>query len=319
LAKVRAAWVSGLIGAAALSAVAKDPAPLSLTPEHFQDTASVRQDAALGTTTISTEPGFVQHRGPLRTVWNDEYLKAVINETTGQKSFEVDVSFTYNGSRLNYTAATFQSGGTTQTTAVVVGKPGAINCPTGECTYTEHIHFPVDETLLRQLAAGPVQMWGFKVVTNAGGRPSGGEYAGALSTAEMSGLLAKVDELSGGVAATLAATGSAAPGAPAAGTAGARSPAVRSAPPRDLGVGAMRVDAADESPPRAGLLLTAVNRGSAAQKSGLLVGDILYEADGRAIQSLSDLKAVLAASRSKSALTLKLYRGTDKLTVTAQF
>jgi S1-C subfamily serine protease len=115
------------------------------------------------------------------------------------------------------------------------------------------------------------------------------------------------------------APGSAATGAPTAGSPAAGPPVLRSAPPRDLGVGAMRVDAADESPPRAGLLLTAVNRGSAAQKSGLLVGDILYEADGHAIQSLSDLQAALAASRSKSALTLKLYRGTDKLTVTAQF
>jgi hypothetical protein len=310
LANVRAAWVSVLIGTAAMNAVAKDPAPLSLTAEHFHDSATVRQDAALGTTTISTEPGFVEHHGPLRTVWNDEYLKAVVNETTGQKSFEVNVSFTYNGSRHNYTAATFQSAGSTQTTAVVVGKPETINCPTGECTYTEHIHFPVDEALLRQLAAGPTQMWGFKVVTNSGGRRFGGDYAGALSSAEMAGLLTKVDEF---------APGSAATGAPTAGSPAAGSPVLRSAPPRDLGVGAMRVDAADESPPRAGLLLTAVNRGSAAQKSGLLVGDILYEADGHAIQSLSDLQAALAASRSKSALTLKLYRGTDKLTVTAQF
>jgi hypothetical protein len=301
--KARAALASVLVGAGTLSALAKDPAPLSLTREHFRDTANVRQDAALGTTTISTEPGFVEHRGPLRTVWNDEYLKAVINETTGQKSFEVDVSFTYNGSRHNYSAATFQSGGAMQTTAVVVAKPEAINCPTGECTYTEHIRFPVDETLLRQLAAGAAQMWAFKVVSNSAGRPSGGDYAGALSTAEMAGLLAKVDQL-GGAAASTAAAGS---------------PVTRPAPPRDLGVGAMRVDAADESPPRAGLLLTAVNRGSVAQKSGLLVGDILYEADGHAIQSLSDLQGTLAASGSKSALTLRLYRGATKLTVTAQF
>jgi hypothetical protein len=206
---------------------------------------------------------------------------------------------------------------------VVVGTPEAINCPTGECTYTEHIRFPVNEALLRQLAAGAgtgaARMWTFTVMADSGGlrsggRPSAGDYAGALSTAEMAGLLAKVDELGGGAAASSSATQSLDPGSPA-----AARPLIGAAPSRDLGVGAMRIDAAEESPPRAGLLLTAVNRGSVAQKSGLLVGDILYEADGRAILSLSDLQAALAASRAKSALTLKLFRGTARVTVTAQF
>ena len=33
--------------------------------------------ATLGPSTVSTEKGFVERHGPLRTVWNDEYLRAV--------------------------------------------------------------------------------------------------------------------------------------------------------------------------------------------------------------------------------------------------
>ena len=59
--------------------------------------------------------------------------------------------------------------------------------------YTEHIAFPVDEELLRQLATGyapakPV-IWRFKLLAK-----SGPEYRGGLSNAEIAGFLAKVDE-----------------------------------------------------------------------------------------------------------------------------
>jgi membrane-associated protease RseP (regulator of RpoE activity) len=179
-----------------------------------------------------------------------------------------------------------------------VERPDALNCATGECTYTEHVRFPVDEPLLRQLArdaiAGQPRLWTFKVTG-----PPGGDYVGTLSTAEIAGLLAKADEVN-----------RAAAGGP---------PLAASGPPRDLGVGVLRIDATEESPPRSGLLLTAVNRGSVAQKSGLLVGDILYEVDGHAVHSSEELGSTLAGSRLRSAVTLKFYRGTGKLNATAQF
>ncbi len=86
--------------AAGHAALAKESALLAaLTVEHFRDTASLHDDAALGTSTVGTEMGFVERHGPLRTVWNDEYLRAVINHATGQRSFEVQASFTYGGNR----------------------------------------------------------------------------------------------------------------------------------------------------------------------------------------------------------------------------
>jgi PDZ domain len=292
----RAAWAVVLWTLiAASTALAKDPPLLALQVEHFRDTATVQDDVALGTSTISTEKGFVERHGPLRTVWNDEYLRAVINHATGQRSFDVAVSFTYSGNRRSYSTASYQAAGSAQTVPVAVNRPDTLNCATGECTYTEHVRFPVDEPVLRGLAtdalAGHPHLWTFKVIG-----PAGGDYAGTLSTAEIAGLLAKTDEI-----------------------APSGAPRAVSAAPRDLGVGVLRIDATEESPPRSGLLLTAVNRGSVAQKSGLLVGDILCEVDGHAVHSLSELESTLAASRLRAAVTLKFYRGTGMLNATAQF
>lgn len=285
-------------GSAAHSVLAKDAPLLALTVEHFRDTATLQDDATLGTSTISTEKGFVEGHGPLHTVWNDEYLRAVINHATGQRSFEVEASFTYSGNRRNYVSANYAAAGTTMSVALVTKKPDVLNCATGECSYTEHVRFPVDEPMLRALAAdaiaGRPHLWTFKVMG-----PAGGEYAGTLSTAEIAGLLARVDEAGGAIS--------------------AGGPGAVSVAPRDLGVGVLRIDATEETPPRSGLLLTAVNRGSVAQKSGLLVGDILYEVDGHAVHSSADLESTLAAGRLRSAVTLKFYRGTDKRNATAQF
>src|ERR1700682_5855540 len=82
---------------AAHTAFAKDSALLSLTMEHFRDTATVKDDPADATTAISTEKGFAEHKGPMRTVWNDEYLRTVIDKKTGQKSFQVHVLIIYGG------------------------------------------------------------------------------------------------------------------------------------------------------------------------------------------------------------------------------
>src|SRR5208282_6576425 len=87
-----------LLSGALHSAHAKEPSLLTLSPEHFKDTATVTDDPMAGTTTISTEPGFVERTGPMRMVWHDEYLKGAIDRKTGQKSFQVSGFVIYSGS-----------------------------------------------------------------------------------------------------------------------------------------------------------------------------------------------------------------------------
>jgi hypothetical protein len=289
-------------GLCAESALAKDPPLLSLSMEHFRDTATIADDALTAKVTISTEKGYIERSGPLHMVWHDEFLTATIDKKTGEKSFQVHDEITYNGKWRYYDSASYQgASGPRSAPAVQISKESA-NCALGECVYTERISFPVEEELLRQLAAANVPakpvLWTFKALAKSGPADSG-----ALSSAEIAGLLLKVDQYTG------------TPTVVAAGAAGAATPIAR----LDLGVGGMAVAATPEQPNRAGILIIAVPRGSVAQKSGIIVGDILYEFDGHPIKQLAELQTAVAACAPNSAVPVKLYRGNDPIALTARF
>jgi len=269
----RAALVSWIVLSLTTGAAyAKDPPLLSLTPEHFRDTATVKDDPVEAVTVISTENGYAEHKGPMRMVWNDEYLRSVIDKKTGQKSFQVHAWIIYGGRWRSYETANYQTpAGPKSVPAIQIGRETA-NCAVGDCLYTERVAFPVDEDLLRRLAAGNVPgkpaIWAYKFIAK-----TGPDFAGGLSSAEIAGLLAKIDEYS-----ALPAV-----------KANAASASLK----RDLGVSGMPVAATVEQPNRAGILVFGVNSGSVAQKSGIIIGDILYEFDGHPIKALDELEAAV--------------------------
>jgi hypothetical protein len=269
---------------------AGDPALLSLDPDHFRDTAITNDDPVAGVTTVSTQKGYVEHHGPLRAVWNDEYLFGIVNRKAGHETFEIISVITYRGSRRTYGQAKLQgtSGAVTVPTAHI--KTSSLNCPTGECTYTDELSFPVEESLLRQLAAHAAakpELWHYTLL-----EPTG-NYTGELSTAEIAGFLAKVDEYTG-----------AAPPPPA---------AVAAKP--ELGIGGLRVDATPQNPSRYGVLVTAVVPGSVADKAGIIVGDIVSELAAHPIKGPADLQSVMAAIPASSGITFKIYRGMAEMTL----
>jgi hypothetical protein len=296
IAAIAALIVCGFAGRAAL---AKEPGLLSLSMEHFRDTASVKNEPLDAVLTISTQNGFVEHSGPLHMVWHDEFLSADIDKKTGQKTFQVHEQISYGGSWRFYESANYQSAnGPHAAPAIHISKESA-NCSVGDCLYTEHVAFPVDEELLRQIAAGYVPgkpvIWPYKLIAK-----SGPAYTGGLSSAEIAGFLAKVDEYSD-ASARLGARPARAPGG------------------LDLGIGGLPVAATEDYPARAGILIIAVNRGSIAQKTGIIVGDILYEFNGRPVTTLDGLAAAVAACHAGSAVAIKLYRGIDSIGMTVQF
>ena len=278
---------------------AKDPPLLSLNMEHFRDTATVKIDPSDDVATITTDNGYVEHTGPMRMVWNDEFVGGVIDKKTGQKSFQVYASIIYEGNQRSFATATYQTVSGTQSVPVTALSREVANCAVGDCTYTEHVAFPVDEEYLRQLAAGYVPgkpaLWHFKLIAR-----SGPAYTGEISNAEVAGFLAKVDEYTGALPVSI-------------------ENAANASLKLDLGVGGMPVAATPEQPNRAGVLIIAVNHGSVAQKSGIIVGDILLEFNGHAIKTPSDLEAAVAGCAANSAVVIKLYRGTDTLALKAQF
>ena len=288
-----------VLGFASGPARAKDPALLSLTMEHFRDTATVKEDPLGAMTTISTENGFVERRGLMGMVWNDEYLTGVVDKKTDQKTFQVYAMITYRGNWRFYRNASYPtSGGPRSVPLAQIGKESD-NCAVGECIYTERVAFTIDEGLLRQLASentpGKPTLWRYKLIPK-----QGPEYVGAISSAEIAGFLARVDDYSHALPVVKAS-------------------AAGAALKLDLGIGGMPVAATDEQPNRAGILVIDVNRGSVAQKAGIIVGDIVTEVDGRPVKMLTDLQAAVAARAANSAAAIKLYRGTTEMTVTAQF
>jgi hypothetical protein len=277
---------------------AKDPALTSLGMQHFRDTAVIQQNPVDVTTSISTENGFVKHSGPMRMVWNDEYLTAVIDHKTGQKSFQVHAWTIYSGNWRSYATASYQTpDGPKSVPLNKIGKEVA-NCAVGECTYTERVAFSVDEEMLRRLAAagapGDFAVWTYTLSAK-----TGPDFRGELSSAEIAGLLAKVDELIN---------------APPA----AKPKIADEVLKFDLGAAGMQVAATADQTNRPGVLITGVDRGSVAQKSGIIVGDIVYELGGRPIKTPADLQSAVAAGAANSTVAIKLFRGTERMALAAQ-
>jgi len=87
------------------------------------------------------------------------------------------------------------------------------------------------------------------------------------------------------------------------------------APPRV----ARRLRRAVGLPERDGVLIRAVEEGSAAERAGLERGDLIVGAGGRQIDGVDVLYEALDAARAESALELTILRGTEERTVSVAF
>jgi hypothetical protein len=292
-----------ILVAAPCASFAKDSALRTLGMEHFRDTASVSVDPAAGVTTISTEGGFIDYSGPMRMVWHQEFLSAAIDDKSARKSFQIDVSITYSGARRSYPSANLEGMGGPKAVAPTLAKTESANCAVSECIYTDHLVIPIEEALLRHLAAGYVPgnaaLLTFKLIAKRGAA----DYQGELSNAEVAGLLAKVDGYSAAPQALVAA-----PPAP---------PAPRRL---DFGISGIAVSPSADLPNRAGVLVSAVSGDSVARQAGIITGDIIYQIDDRATRSLADLEdAAATAGSAHSTATIRLFRGLKEVTLKARF
>ena len=293
------------------SALAREPAVLKLSMEHFRDTAGVTTDPATATTTVTTESGYVERKGPLRMVWNDEFLQAMIDNHSGQRSYRVVVVVIYEGGPRAYATASFTMPDGPHNVPVTVVQRSMEFCATGVCTYTDRLSFAIGGAALEQLAAtagATPTLWHFTLHTQPG--PA---YSGVLSTAEIAGLLSRVDT----VAQTRNAQApllSPSPESPASSTS-----APAASTQRDLGITGIAVAATAEQPQRRGILVADVKAGSVAQRAGLIVGDILYDYDGHPLSSLADLQAAVAATGAVRAVPLEVFRGTSSMEMQASF
>ncbi|MCH2613105.1 MAG: hypothetical protein MKZ70_00195, partial [Opitutales bacterium] len=133
---------------------------LALTPEHFKSTAILVEDDSGGTALISTKSGFQQKQGLLRMVYDDNFLRAIIDKKTGNVTYQVYQSIYYQASAWRfYRKANYETpDGPESIDAKFLRPPLALNfdCPdhtSSACTYNENVGFSVDRDLLDRIAS----------------------------------------------------------------------------------------------------------------------------------------------------------------------
>ncbi len=172
---------------------------LALTPEHFKSTAILVEDDSGGTALISTKNGFQQKQGLLRMVYDDNFLRAIIDKKTGNVTYQVYQSIYYQASAWRfYRKANYETpDGPESIDAKFLRPPLAHNfdCPdhtSSVCTYNENVGFSVDRDLLDRIASTyepeKSAMWRFSFIPRVGD-----EFYGGLLVAEIVGFLQTVD------------------------------------------------------------------------------------------------------------------------------
>ena len=170
----------------------------TLTPEHFNITAIVVDDDSGDTALISTKSGFQQKQGLLRMVYDDNFLRAIIDKKTGNVTYQVYQSIYYQASdwrfyrKVNYETPD----GPESVDAKFLRPPLAHNfdCRTilHLCAYNENVGFSVDRELLDRIAStyepDKSVKWRFSFIPRVGD-----EFNDGLLVAEIIGFLQAVD------------------------------------------------------------------------------------------------------------------------------
>ena len=170
---------------------------VALTPEHFKATAKIDDDELDVVASINTMGGMVKRQGLLGIVWNDNFLRAVIDKKSGQMTFQVYQYINYEGDWRFYETVNYETpNGPVQKRLIQISRD-VLSCSgsrysTG-CSYSEHFAFEVDEALLRTIASGyqpgAAVGWKFKF-----GAQRAEDWPDAMLPAEVVGFLQAVDE-----------------------------------------------------------------------------------------------------------------------------
>jgi hypothetical protein len=187
-------------GCAASSREAQVQTAVNLSRDHFRLTATTKDDSLDTTATITTINGFMEKRGLLGVVWDDNFLRGFVDKKTGNTTIQLYQIIYYQGSGWNfYQTVNFETPtGPESRPATVIKRD--VDC-TGSrysgCTYTEHVAFDVDERLLRTIAQryqpGAMVGWKFKFSAK-----SGSDYNDGMLGAEIAGFLDALDSYRAG-------------------------------------------------------------------------------------------------------------------------
>lgn len=182
---------------AALADVQYPKKLLAMTPEAFEAAAVVHDDRLEFETVISTEPAFkAGGKSVLRTVMEDNHLRAIVDKRTGATRYEVHQFIRYAGPRRAYTGVNYATADGLQHVKPLLAQHGADYCPDSEtnlgCSLSKRIAFSVNEADLRAVAAsyGTDRSPGltFKLKDE-----TGKDWRDGIAPAEVTGLLRAAD------------------------------------------------------------------------------------------------------------------------------
>ena len=169
---------------------------ISLTRDHFKNTAILKDDSLDTTATITTVNGFQEKHGLLGIVWDDNFLRAFIDKKTGKATIQVYQIINYEAHDWNfYQTVNYETpSGPVSESATIIDRN--VNCSNSTalhgCEYREQVAFDIDEKLLRAIASnyqpGQRAAWRFKFTAK-----SGIEYNDGILPAEIGGLLDAID------------------------------------------------------------------------------------------------------------------------------
>jgi hypothetical protein len=314
-----------LAGSAVGVAYGGDAPLLSLTMDHFRDTATVKDDALDTVATISTQNGYQEKRGLLRIVWNDTFLRGFIDKATRRHSFQVYQLISYKAAGWRYyESANYQTPSGPRSTPVTVISRDVTDCSGGNCYYAEHIAFAVDEDLLRTIASsfvpGKAVLWQYKFIPK-----SGDDFIDGLSNAEVAGFLAKVDEyqktLPAATTQQAAASASPATGSPT--QVNCSQPAQGTPAPLRFGVRSAMVNQKMaellHEPNVEGAYVVSVDVGSVADASGLRRGDVVLQVGGKLVTSICDISEYVSRLEKGSNVPITVWRAGTESVIHAQF
>lgn len=169
---------------------------LAMSPADHAARVTVSDDSMETVAKLHTQESFQEKRGLLGIVWNDVFLRAFVDKTTGRTSYQV--YFTFRGVQSSWPrlASANYEGPEGLKSTDLDRLASDVDCAGsnlyGGCTYMEAVAFEVDEDLLRTIAdrhgTGDA-VWRIRFKGQSGINIDEG-----LVPAEVAGLLARVDQ-----------------------------------------------------------------------------------------------------------------------------
>jgi hypothetical protein len=168
---------------------------LSLTPEHFRDTAKITDDSLETTAVISMEPGYQGNNNAGRDGWScNSFLRAFVDKRSGATTYQLYIDAGYTGhDRRHYDTINYFTPQGIQSAPVIKIARDKGSCPKNdECVHKEIVGFDMSESTVRQIAINykpnAPNGWLFKLK----GRIVGADQEDVIMPSEAAGLLLAV-------------------------------------------------------------------------------------------------------------------------------